>query len=137
MTSGNVGHPTAYSSARDPQTTGLTHTFMFTHISVEMCARSIYKLCENAHSCVTDCHLSCYQWDTAGQEQFGGVTPSYYRKARGGIVVYDTTNEVMCRHPSLYMCTLLHIDDDITCIMCMGRELFAGSINIHTIHSKS
>eukprot|EP00731_Ephydatia_muelleri_P027907 Em0019g780a len=32
-------------------------------------------------------------WDTAGQEQFGGVTPSYYRKAIGGIVVYDSTNE--------------------------------------------
>lgn len=32
-------------------------------------------------------------WDTAGQEQYEGVTISYYRKVAGGIVVYDSTNE--------------------------------------------
>eukprot|EP01128_Nolandella_sp_AFSM9_P000580 TRINITY_DN10730_c0_g1_i1.p1 TRINITY_DN10730_c0_g1~~TRINITY_DN10730_c0_g1_i1.p1 ORF type:complete len:1140 (-),score=217.46 TRINITY_DN10730_c0_g1_i1:96-3515(-) len=31
-------------------------------------------------------------WDTAGQEQYRSITRSYYRHARGALVVYDITN---------------------------------------------
>eukprot|EP01090_Pellita_catalonica_P013069 TRINITY_DN3017_c0_g1_i3.p1 TRINITY_DN3017_c0_g1~~TRINITY_DN3017_c0_g1_i3.p1 ORF type:complete len:214 (-),score=31.01 TRINITY_DN3017_c0_g1_i3:46-648(-) len=33
-------------------------------------------------------------WDTAGQERFRTITSSYYRGARGVILVYDATNEL-------------------------------------------
>lgn len=32
-------------------------------------------------------------WDTAGQERFRSITTSYYRGAKGMIVVYDITNK--------------------------------------------
>jgi small GTP-binding protein len=31
-------------------------------------------------------------WDTAGQERFRNITESYYRRARGVIIVYDLSN---------------------------------------------
>lgn len=31
-------------------------------------------------------------WDTAGAERFRSLTPSFYRKALGAILVYDITN---------------------------------------------
>lgn len=31
--------------------------------------------------------------DTAGQERFRTLTPSYYRDAQGAILVYDVTNQ--------------------------------------------
>jgi len=31
-------------------------------------------------------------WDTAGAERFRSLTPSFYRKALGAIIVYDITN---------------------------------------------
>ena len=37
--------------------------------------------------------LWCYFQDTAGQERFRTLTPSYYRDAQGAILVYDVTNK--------------------------------------------
>jgi Ras-related protein Rab-1A len=31
-------------------------------------------------------------WDTAGQERFKTITPSYYKGAKGVIIVYDITD---------------------------------------------
>ena len=32
-------------------------------------------------------------WDTAGQEKFGSLTASYYKNAKGALVVYDITDK--------------------------------------------
>ena len=32
-------------------------------------------------------------WDTAGQERYRSITSSYYKGARGAIIVYDITND--------------------------------------------
>jgi small GTP-binding protein len=32
-------------------------------------------------------------WDTAGQEKFRSLSPIYFRKSRGALVVFDVTNE--------------------------------------------
>ena len=32
-------------------------------------------------------------WDTAGQERYRSITSSYYKGAKGAIIVYDITNE--------------------------------------------
>lgn len=42
--------------------------------------------------CVIIC-LTFFPQDTAGQERFRTLTPSYYRDAQGAILVYDVTNK--------------------------------------------
>lgn len=32
-------------------------------------------------------------WDTAGQERYHALNVSYYRDAKGALIVYDTTDE--------------------------------------------
>jgi len=32
-------------------------------------------------------------WDTAGQEKFHALSPLYYRRSQGAIIVYDITDE--------------------------------------------
>ncbi|KIP02012.1 hypothetical protein PHLGIDRAFT_20547 [Phlebiopsis gigantea 11061_1 CR5-6] len=36
--------------------------------------------------------LNVLVWDTAGSEQFRAITPSYYRRADGALLVYDITD---------------------------------------------
>lgn len=42
--------------------------------------------------------ITCCQWDTAGQEQFGGLTGNYYRNADGFIIVFDATRQTSFEH---------------------------------------
>ncbi|KAJ5076711.1 ras and ef-hand domain-containing protein [Anaeramoeba ignava] len=41
-------------------------------------------------------------WDTAGQDRFRSITPSYYRNTNGIMIVYDITNEETFEHISTW-----------------------------------
>ncbi|XP_037943607.1 ras-related protein Rab-18 [Teleopsis dalmanni] len=41
---------------------------------------------------INDVNYKLALWDTAGAERFRSLTPSFYRKAMGAVLVYDITN---------------------------------------------
>jgi small GTP-binding protein len=41
---------------------------------------------------INDTRMRLKIWDTAGQERFRSVTPAYYRRALGVLVIFDLTN---------------------------------------------
>ncbi|KAM9086090.1 ras-related protein Rab-5A-like [Megaptera novaeangliae] len=43
--------------------------------------------------CLDDTTVKFEIWDTAGQEQYHSLAPTYYRGVQAAIVVYDVTNE--------------------------------------------
>ena len=40
---------------------------------------------------INNCNIRAHIWDTAGQEKFRAITKSYYRGAKGALVVFDLT----------------------------------------------
>ena len=42
-------------------------------------------------------------WDTAGEERYKAITSSYYKGAKGAIIVYDLTNEESFKNVEIWM----------------------------------
>jgi len=42
-------------------------------------------------------------WDTAGEERYRAITSSYYKGAKGAIIVYDITNEDSFKNVEIWM----------------------------------
>ncbi len=47
--------------------------------------------------------IQLHIWDTAGQERYAAITTSYYRGARGILLVYDVSDEVSFIHVRNWM----------------------------------
>jgi len=41
---------------------------------------------------INDKEISVFVWDTAGQEKYRSIPPSYYRDSKGILLVYDITD---------------------------------------------
>ena len=47
--------------------------------------------------------LKVQVWDTAGQERFRTITPAYYRRAMGVLVIFDVTNKKSFESKCLFL----------------------------------
>ena len=61
-------------------------------IGMDFCTRQLAVDVLSSTATSTVQRLTVQVWDTAGQEQFHSLTATYYRKAGGVMVVYDSTS---------------------------------------------
>jgi len=61
-------------------------------IGMDFCTRQLAINSLNTAETSTVQRLTCQVWDTAGQEQYQSLTATYYRKAGGVMIVYDSTS---------------------------------------------
>jgi small GTP-binding protein len=67
-------------------------------------------------------------WDTAGQERFRTITPAYYTRAMGVVIVYDITDKVTFDHVEYWMGQLNeHGTDDVKRILVGNKCDLADS----------
>lgn len=63
-------------------------------------------------------------WDTAGAERFRSLTPSFYRKALGAILVYDITNRESLVKLDAWMAELdSYSDNPNIAIIVVGNKI--------------
>ena len=62
-------------------------------------------------------------WDTAGQERFRAITSAHYRRAVGGMLVYDITNEKSFVSAKRWMDDLRQHSDPAIAIILIGNKL--------------
>ena len=61
-------------------------------------------------------------WDTAGQEQFAKVHPSYYFRAHAAMLVFDVTRKITYKALEGWLSELKeYIDSDIPCIVLANK----------------
>jgi len=61
-------------------------------IGMDFCTRQLAVDVMHSEASSTVQRLTVQVWDTAGQEQFHSLTATYYRKAGGVMIVYDSTS---------------------------------------------
>uniref|UniRef100_A0A6P6YJI1 Thymidylate synthase n=1 Tax=Dermatophagoides pteronyssinus TaxID=6956 RepID=A0A6P6YJI1_DERPT len=61
-------------------------------------------------------------WDTAGQERFRTITCSYYRGARGVVVVFDLTNRSSFEHVTLWLRDVAQFAGDEVRVLLVGNK---------------
>jgi len=61
-------------------------------------------------------------WDTAGQEQFRTITPVYYRKVDGVVMVYDITDQNSFESVNYWMKNLSDYADQNIKIILVGNK---------------
>ena len=60
-------------------------------------------------------------WDTAGQETFNRMHPSYYYRAHCCILVFDVTRKITYQHLSDWFKELREYCNDIPCILVANK----------------
>lgn len=66
-------------------------------------------------------------WDTAGSERFRALTPSFFRRAQGVILVYDIGNrESFLELQRWYDETFVYVDSAV--VLVMANKLDAGRV---------
>ncbi|KAF4734663.1 Rab-like protein 2A, partial [Perkinsus olseni] len=61
-------------------------------------------------------------WDTAGQEQFDKLHPSYYYKANAAILVFDITRKITYKHLQDWFSELRQHVEDVPAI-CVANKI--------------
>uniref|UniRef100_A0A6B2LH63 Uncharacterized protein n=1 Tax=Arcella intermedia TaxID=1963864 RepID=A0A6B2LH63_9EUKA len=73
---------------------------------------------------VKDKYVKIQMWDTAGQEQYRAVTRSYYRSAKGAILVYDTTKADTFHNLNTWVKDVLDVPgNEDTQILLIGNKI--------------
>lgn len=62
-------------------------------------------------------------WDTAGQERYSVLTESYYKKALGILLVYDTTDENSFNNVNSWMKNIKEKGNNIVEILLVGNKI--------------
>eukprot|EP00298_Acanthocystis_sp_HF-20_P021657 c2816_g1_i1.p1 GENE.c2816_g1_i1~~c2816_g1_i1.p1 ORF type:complete len:200 (+),score=52.58 c2816_g1_i1:48-647(+) len=75
-------------------------------------------------------------WDTAGQDRFREITSTYYRTAKGIVLVYDITNQKSFDELSSYWIPAIrsHVDLSHISLVLVGNK--ADLSNLRTITTK-
>jgi Ras-related protein Rab-5C len=66
-------------------------------------------------------------WDTAGQEKSRSLSPLYYRRAAGALVVFDVTNPQSCEHLTEWISAFKGTAGDETVIAISGNKVDLSS----------
>ena len=62
-------------------------------------------------------------WDTAGQERYRAITSSYYKGAKGALVVYDITRPETFGNIEKWIDELKNTCDDYVSLVLLGNKL--------------
>ncbi|XP_043699280.1 ras-related protein RABA6a-like [Telopea speciosissima] len=65
-------------------------------------------------------------WDTAGQERFRAITSSYYRGARGALLVYDITRRSTFDNLAKWLREIREFGDSDMVILMVGNKTDLG-----------
>jgi small GTP-binding protein len=61
-------------------------------------------------------------WDTAGQEKFRTITESYYRRARGALIVYDVSNLDSFQNAEIWFDSLFKVHQNTIPVLLVGNK---------------
>ena len=61
-------------------------------------------------------------WDTAGQERYKSITKSYYKGAKGALVVYDISRKESFENVNKWVGDLKESGEENTCILLVGNK---------------
>ena len=62
-------------------------------------------------------------WDTAGQEKYQSIVPSYFRGSHAALIVYDITNEESFKRVSYWIKQAKEYAGDDICLLLVGNKL--------------
>ena len=61
-------------------------------------------------------------WDTAGQERFTSMITTYYKGAKGALLVYDITRENTFKNIDIWLKELISINSDKISLLLIGNK---------------
>ena len=61
-------------------------------------------------------------WDTAGQERYKSITKSYFKGAKGALIVYDISIKQSFNNVDKWIDDLKEFGEDCTCILLVGNK---------------
>ena len=61
-------------------------------------------------------------WDTAGQEKFTSMITTYYKGAKGALLVYDITRENTFKNIDIWLKELISINSDKISLVLIGNK---------------
>ena len=61
-------------------------------------------------------------WDTAGQERFTSMITTYYKGAKGALLVYDITRENTFKNIDIWLRELISINSDKISLVLIGNK---------------
>ena len=61
-------------------------------------------------------------WDTAGQERFTSMITTYYKGAKGALLVYDITRENTFKNIDLWLKELISVNSDKISLILIGNK---------------
>ena len=68
------------------------------------------------------CNIRAHIWDTAGQEKFRAITKSYYRGAKGALVVFDLTKRESFNNADKWISELRANGENDLIIILIGNK---------------